>query len=164
MSQNFFETWKTKSNGNNFSKYSLIFAFSTILAGNKYIFTYLIRISIKIVQNKYTYWKKVSRRNPEPGEGPSTGLLRDYEPSDGTFWSTSGYSPWQCLLTDCDTTADTGGVAAWAPGPHSLYPQPRTVDTMARWSAGTLNEGILLRWGKQLSTPTSRTVVKICWF
>ena len=61
---NLFKKWKTKLNGNNFSKYSLIFAFSTILAGNKYIFTYLIRISIKIVQNKYTYWKKVSRRNP----------------------------------------------------------------------------------------------------
>ena len=25
----------------------------------------------------------------QPGEGPSGGLLRDYEPSDGTFWSTS---------------------------------------------------------------------------
>ena len=25
----------------------------------------------------------------QPGEGPSRGLLRDYEPSDGTFWSTS---------------------------------------------------------------------------
>ena len=25
-----------------------------------------------------------------PGEGPSRGLLRDYEPSDGTFWSFSG--------------------------------------------------------------------------
>ena len=24
-----------------------------------------------------------------PGEGPSRGLLRDYEPSDGTFCSTS---------------------------------------------------------------------------
>ena len=64
MSQNFFETWKTKSNGYNFFKYSLIFAFSTILAENKYIFTYLIRISIKMTQNKYTYQKKVSRRNP----------------------------------------------------------------------------------------------------
>ena len=64
MSQMFFEKWKTKSNGYNFFKYSLIFAFSTILAENKYILTYLIRISIKIAQNKYTYWKKVSRRNP----------------------------------------------------------------------------------------------------
>ena len=27
----------------------------------------------------------------QPGEGPSRGLLRDYEPSDGTFWSTSGH-------------------------------------------------------------------------
>ena len=26
----------------------------------------------------------------QPGEGPSRGLLRDYEPSDGTFSSTSG--------------------------------------------------------------------------
>ena len=51
-------------NCNNFSKYSLIFAFSIILAENKYIFTYLIRISIKMTQNKYTYKKKVSRRNP----------------------------------------------------------------------------------------------------
>ena len=25
----------------------------------------------------------------QPGEGPSRGLLRDYEPSDGTFSSTS---------------------------------------------------------------------------
>ena len=25
----------------------------------------------------------------QPGEGPSRGLLRDYEPSDGTFWSTN---------------------------------------------------------------------------
>ena len=25
----------------------------------------------------------------QPGEGPSRGLLRDYEPSDGTFWSTT---------------------------------------------------------------------------
>ena len=62
---NLLKKWKTKLNGNNFSKYSLIFAFSTILVGNKYIFTYLIRISIKIAPNKYTYWKKVSRRNPE---------------------------------------------------------------------------------------------------
>ena len=60
----FFEKWKTKLNGNNFFKYFLIFAFWTILAKNKYILTYLIRISIKIAQNKYTYWKKVSRRNP----------------------------------------------------------------------------------------------------
>ena len=64
MSQIFIEKWKTKPNGYNFFKYSLIFAFSTILAENKYILTYLIRISIKIAQNKYTYWKKVSRRNP----------------------------------------------------------------------------------------------------
>ena len=73
MSQMFFEKWKTKSNGYNFFKYSLIFAFSTILAENKYILTYLIRISIKIAQNKYTYWKKVSRRNPgsnQPHVGP----------------------------------------------------------------------------------------------
>ena len=28
------------------------------------IFTYLIRISIQIVKNKYTYWKKVLRRHP----------------------------------------------------------------------------------------------------
>ena len=27
--------------------------------------------------------------NQEKGEGPSRGLLRDYEPSDGAFWSTS---------------------------------------------------------------------------
>ena len=26
----------------------------------------------------------------KPGEGPSRGLLRDYEPSDATFWSTNG--------------------------------------------------------------------------
>ena len=25
----------------------------------------------------------------QPGEGPSRGLLRDYEPSDGPFWSTT---------------------------------------------------------------------------
>ena len=25
----------------------------------------------------------------QPGEGPSRGLLCDFEPSDGTFWSTS---------------------------------------------------------------------------
>ena len=25
----------------------------------------------------------------QPGEGPSRGLLRDYKPSDGTFWGTS---------------------------------------------------------------------------
>ena len=25
----------------------------------------------------------------QPGEGPSRGLLRDYEPSDGLFWSTN---------------------------------------------------------------------------
>ena len=61
---NLFKKWKTKLIGNNFSKYSLIFAILTILAGNKYIFTYLIRISIKIAPNKYTYWKKVLRRNP----------------------------------------------------------------------------------------------------
>ena len=67
MSQIFIEKWKTKPNGYNFFKYSLIFAFSTILAENKYIFTYLIRISIKITQNKYTYQKKVSRRNPVSG-------------------------------------------------------------------------------------------------
>ena len=27
----------------------------------------------------------------QPGEGPSRGLLRDYEPSDGTFSSTTQY-------------------------------------------------------------------------
>ena len=63
--QNLFKKWKTKLNGNNFSKCSLIFAFSTILAGNKYIFTYLISISIQMSQNKYTYWKNVSRRHPD---------------------------------------------------------------------------------------------------
>ena len=28
----------------------------------------------------------------QPGESPSRCLLRDYEPSDGTFWSTRNYS------------------------------------------------------------------------
>ena len=56
--------WTSKI-ANNFSKNFLIFAFSTILAENKYIFTYLIRISMQIVKNKYTYWKKVFRRHPE---------------------------------------------------------------------------------------------------
>ena len=55
---------ETSSIANNFSKYSLIFAFSIILAENKYIFTYLIRLSMQIVKNKYTYWKKVLRRHP----------------------------------------------------------------------------------------------------
>ena len=65
-------------NCNNFSKYSLIFAFSIILAENKYIFTYLIRISIKMTQNKYTYQKKVSRRNPEdPQTCASSGVSGD---------------------------------------------------------------------------------------
>ena len=27
----------------------------------------------------------------QPGEGPSRGLLSDYEPFDGTFWSTSDH-------------------------------------------------------------------------
>ena len=27
----------------------------------------------------------------QPGEDPSRGLLRDYEPSDGAFWSTSSH-------------------------------------------------------------------------
>ena len=31
----------------------------------------------------------------QPGEGPSRGLLRDYEPSDGPFWSTSSYRHWR---------------------------------------------------------------------
>ena len=48
---------ETSSIANNFSKYSLIFAFSIILAENKYILTYLIRLSMQIVKNKYTYWK-----------------------------------------------------------------------------------------------------------
>ena len=30
-----------------------------------------------------------ARRCFQLGEGPSRGLLRDYEPSDGTFWGTS---------------------------------------------------------------------------
>ena len=30
----------------------------------------------------------------QPGEGPSRGLLRDYEPSDGTFSSTSSDIQW----------------------------------------------------------------------
>ena len=34
--------------------------------------------------------KKFSSRF-QPGEGPSRGLLRDYEPSDGTFSSTTGH-------------------------------------------------------------------------
>ena len=29
----------------------------------------------------------------KPGEGPSRGLLRDYEPSDGTYWSTNSIAP-----------------------------------------------------------------------
>ena len=33
-------------------------------------------------------WKRYSR-GFQPGEGPSRGLLRDYEPSDGTFSSTN---------------------------------------------------------------------------
>ena len=28
-------------------------------------------------------------RHFQPREGPSRGLLRDYEPLDGTFWSTT---------------------------------------------------------------------------
>ena len=63
-------------NCNNFSKYSLIFAFSIILAENKYIFTYLIRISIKMTQNKYTYQKKVSRRNPGFAEDATLQLSK----------------------------------------------------------------------------------------
>ena len=41
---------ETSSIANNFSKFTLIFAFSIILAENKYIFTYLIRISIKMTR------------------------------------------------------------------------------------------------------------------
>ena len=82
----------------------------------------------------------------QPGEGPSRGLLRDYESWDGTteVMVTPGYcsSPWQCLLTDCDTTADTGGVVAWAPVATQFIPTTQnsghhhTMDTMAmlvRW-------------------------------
>ena len=35
----------------------------------------------------------------QPGEGPSRGLLRDYEPSDGTFWSTTGEAELRLLET-----------------------------------------------------------------
>ena len=40
-----------------FLQYSLIFAFSFILTENRYIFTYLISLSMQIAKNKYTYWK-----------------------------------------------------------------------------------------------------------
>ena len=46
----------------------------------------------------------------QPGEGPSRGLPRDYEPSDGTFWSTKYYtntnlhpSEW-CRGSQCNVT------------------------------------------------------------
>ena len=32
-----------------------------------------------------------ARSRFQPGEGPSRGLLRDYEPSDGTFSSTNSH-------------------------------------------------------------------------
>ena len=32
------------------------------------------------------------------GEGPSRGLLRDYEPSDGSFWSTTCVPPPQSVV------------------------------------------------------------------
>ena len=41
----------------------------------------------------------VAAFNQETGEGPSRGLLRDYEPSDGTFSSTSDYC---CCLPAAD--------------------------------------------------------------
>ena len=40
-------------------------------------------------------WKRYSSRF-QPGEGPSRGLLCDYEPSDGNFWGTSWRS--RCLF------------------------------------------------------------------
>ena len=37
--------------------------------------------------------KAVDSSRFQPGEGPSRGLLRDYEPSDGTFWSSNRVPP-----------------------------------------------------------------------
>ena len=41
----------------------------------------------------------VSSRFQPPGEGPSRDLLRDYEPSDGPFSSTSHQPPAKTLLS-----------------------------------------------------------------
>ena len=42
----------------------------------------------------------------QPGEGPSRGLLHDYEPSDGPFWSTD---------------SEAGGEVAWGHGDPPQY-------------------------------------------
>ena len=70
MSKKSLKYQEISSIANNFLKYSLIFAFSIILAGNKSIFSYLIRINIKMTQNKYTYWKKVSHYSVGDSGGP----------------------------------------------------------------------------------------------
>ena len=42
--------------------------------------------------NVHFLWYCPGSSRFQPGEGPSRGLLRDYEPSDGTFSSTSPHS------------------------------------------------------------------------
>ena len=44
----------------------------------------------------------------QPGEGPSRGLLRDYEPSDGTFSSTTEW----CVSQNCAATLTCRPAAA----------------------------------------------------
>ena len=64
-----------------------------------------------------------ARSSPfQPGEGPSRGLLRDYEPSDGTFSSTrSQPRNWPKLIrhneaTDTFVAAEIGNSAAHSDG------------------------------------------------
>ena len=89
MSKKSLKYQDTSQIANNFSKFYLIFAFSFILAENKYIFTYLIRISMQIAKNKYTYWKKVFRRHPV-GYLFFCRLLLMQIAKSGTFLKNSG--------------------------------------------------------------------------
>ena len=55
----------------------------------------------------------------QPGEGPSRGLLRAYEPSDGTFLSTTA--------DRCSLPCSTAEAGAWQTAIVVLYCRPNGV-------------------------------------
>ena len=59
----------------------------------------------------------------QPGEGPSRGLLRDYEPSDGPSFESLVFSAFskQCQFTDRDKNLETLFLKVTIDGAHYFY-------------------------------------------
>ena len=79
----------------------------------------------------------------QPGEGPSWGLLRAYEPSDGTFSSTRPHCTW------CQVSSHDGQYAVfWSAGEPSSV---ETIKLRSSWAINLVQNGDSLKNYRQTS-------------